>query len=279
MKAAIAQIECVLGDLDKNIRKHLENCEEAVSKKADIVVFPELSLTGYSLKDINTEISLDPFKSKLLSRIKQMSKRISIVCGLVEEAENNALFNSAAYFEGGELRFTHRKVYPPTYGLFEEFRYFSRGRDCRAHETKFGKAALLVCEDLWHMSLPYIAAMDGARVIIGIAASPTKLTDSSEIPSNYTINTEHHRSYARLLSTYVLFANRVGYEDGVNFWGGSEAVDPFGNVIAAAKFFEEDMIYADIDDSEIRRARQMARHFLDEDIDVTVRNLSRIQGK
>jgi predicted amidohydrolase len=275
MKIAVAQIECVLGDLEKNIKKHVDFCDEAIGRKAELIVFPELSLTGYSLKDINVEIAIDPRTTKLLDKLKQMSKKISIVCGLAEEGDNYAIYNSAVFISEGDVKFTHRKIYPPTYGLFEEFRYFSRGNDCRAHETKFGKLALLVCEDLWHMSLPYIAAMDGAKVIIGIAASPTKLAVNKNSFSNYDINTEQHRAYSRLLSTYLVFSNRVGYEDGVNFWGGSEVLDPFGNVIALAKFFEEDMIYADIDLSEVKRARQQARHFLDEDAEITLKNLVR----
>lgn len=279
MKIAVAQIECVLGDLQKNLSKHIDLCEEALSKKASLIVFPELSLTGYSLKDINVDIALNPHSSKLLDKLKQMSKKISIVCGFAEESDSFGIYNSGAFFSDGELKFVHRKVYPPTYGLFEEFRYFSRGKDCRAHETKFGKIALLVCEDLWHMSLPYTAAMDGAKLIIGIAASPTKLAVNSSEFANYDINTEHHRTYSRLLSTYLVFCNRVGYEDGVNFWGGSEIVDPFGNAVSVAKIFEEDLIYAEVNFDEAKRARQMARHFLDEDLEVTLKNLNRINDK
>ncbi len=279
MKIAVAQTDCVLGDLDRNISKHIDFCKEALKNGAELIVFPELSLTGYSLKDINIEIALNPFNSEKLDKLKQMSRKISIICGLAEEDENFAIYNSAVYFSEGEVKFTHRKVYPPTYGLFEEFRYFSRGRNCRAEETKFGKISLLVCEDLWHMSLPYIAALDGAKIIAGIAASPTKLAPGSEGLANYSINTEQHRAFARLLSVYLIFSNRVGYEDGVNFWGGSEIVDPFGNVIAIAKFFEEDIIYGDIDFSEIQRARHQARHFIDEDLSVTMENLNRVSGK
>jgi predicted amidohydrolase len=155
--------------------------------------------------------------------------------------------------------------------MFEEMRYFSRGKQVDVHYTKFGKIGVLVCEDLWHMSLPLILALKGAKIIITIAVSPTRLDINppkgrKTILRNYEINSEHHKSYARLLSSYIVFCNRVGYEDGVNFWGGSEVVDPFGNVTALAKFFDEDMVYAEIDFDIVRHARQQARHFLDEDI-------------
>ena len=246
MKIAAAQISSVLGNLEKNIEHHLKYCDEAIKNKTDMIVFPELSLTGYSLKDINFTIAVNIAKTKLLDKLKEKSKKISIICGLAEEDENFAIYNSGILISDGEIKFSHRKIYPPTYGLFEELRYFSRGNECRAHNTKFGKIGLLVCEDLWHLSLPYTVAMDGAQIITGIASSPTRLSVNTDKFKNYEINSEHHRTYARILSTYFVFSNRVGFEDGINFWGGSEIVDPFGNVLSAAKLFDEDMIYADI---------------------------------
>lgn len=277
MKIAAAQISSVLGNLEKNIQHHLRYCDEAIKNKTDMIVFPELSLTGYSLKDINFTIAVNIAKTKLLDKLKEKSKKISIICGLAEEDENFAIYNSGILISDGEIKFSHRKIYPPTYGLFEEFRYFSRGNECRAHDTKFGKIGLLVCEDLWHLSLPYTVAMDGAQIITGIASSPTRLSVNTDKFKNYEINSEHHRTYARILSTYFVFSNRVGFEDGINFWGGSEIVDPFGNVLSAAKLFDEDMIYADINFEEVKRARHQARHFLDEDIDLTVKNLLKIR--
>ena len=277
MKIAAAQISSVLGNLEKNIEHHLKYCDEAIKNKTDMIVFPELSLTGYSLKDINFTIAVNIAKTKLLDKLKEKSKKISIICGLAEEDDNFAIYNSGILISDGEIKFSHRKIYPPTYGLFEEFRYFSRGNECRAHNTKFGKIGLLVCEDLWHLSLPYTVAMDGAQIITGIASSPTRLSVNTDKFKNYEINSEHHRTYARILSTYFVFSNRVGFEDGINFWGGSEIVDPFGNVLSAAKLFDEDMIYADINFEEVKRARHQARHFLDEDIDLTVKNLLKIR--
>lgn len=279
MRAAIAQMSSVLGDMEKNISRHIEFCNEAIKSKAELIVFPELSLTGYSLKDLNFTISLDLEKSKALDELKNKSKRISIICGLAEEDRDFAIYNSGIFISGGEIKYSHRKMYLPTYGLFEESRYFSAGRECRAFESKFGKMGMLVCEDMWHMSLPYILAMDGAQIIAGIAASPTRLAADHNNFKNAEINSEHHRAYARILSGYFLFSNKVGFEDGINFWGGSEIVDPFGNVIASAKLFEEDLIFADLNFEEVRRARHQARHFLDEDLDLTIKNLLRIGYK
>ncbi|HRE10408.1 MAG TPA: nitrilase-related carbon-nitrogen hydrolase [Ignavibacteria bacterium] len=267
-KVSCAQISPILGDIEKNTKLHLKYIDRAIAKRSDMVVFPELSLTGYSVKDLNLELALNPYTSKLLEPLRLRSKKISIVCGGIEEDDNFGIFNSAFYFEAGKLQFTHKKVYPPDYGMFEEIRYFSRGKQAEVHETKFGKLGVLVCEDLWHISLPLLQALKGAKVIIGIAVSPTRLAlnSKSKILKNYEINSEQHKAYARLLSLYLVFCNRVGYEDGVNFWGGSEIVDPFGTVDKVAKFFDEDMITSEINMNSIKRARQLARHFLDEDV-------------
>jgi predicted amidohydrolase len=266
-KIALAQINPALGNFEKNIKEHIKFCNRAIKKNADLIVFPELSLTGYSIKDLNVDLAVNLRNSRPLEPLEKKSKSISIICGGVEEDDNFGLFNTAFYLSGGKVEFTHRKIYPPDYGMFEEMRYFSKGKKINVHDSKFGKLGILVCEDLWHISLPLVQALNGAKVVITIACSPTKLelNTKSKTIKNYEINSEHHKSYARLLSSYIVFCNRVGFEDGVNFWGGSEVVDPFGNVTTLGKFFDEDLIIAEIDYNKVKRARQTARHFIDED--------------
>lgn len=276
MKIALAQINSILGNLDKNIQIHINYCEEAISKGADVIVFPELSLTGYSLKDLNFEVAINTSLSSKFDKLKELSSKTDIVLGFAEESDSYAIYNSSAYISEGKIIHTHRKIYPPTYTIFEELRYFSAGKKCDVFESKFGKTGMLVCEDMWHLSLPYTQAMKGAKIIFGIAASPTRMGINSQGFKNYEINSEQHRTFARLLSLYFVFTNRVGYEDGVNFWGGSEIIDPFGNIVVAGKLFEEELIIADIDMNEVRRSRQTARHFLDENLDLTLKNLKDI---
>ncbi|CUS78475.1 Predicted amidohydrolase [Candidatus Kryptonium thompsonii] len=273
---AIAQIDCALGDLKRNLEKHIHYIQLAIKEKAKLILFPELSLTGYTLRDITVEIAVNPFKSNTFDDLKKLSKEIIIIAGGVEEGENYGLYNSAFVFEDGEIKHIHRKIYPPTYGMFEEMRYFSNGNKVQAFNTKIGRMGVLICEDLWHISLPYLLAIDGATIIAGLAASPTRISTDSEELTNYKINSEHHKTYARLLSVYLLFSNRVGYEDGVNFWGGSEVVNSDGEVIAVAKLFEEDLIFAEIDFNTIKRSRQFSRHFIDENPILVERELKRI---
>jgi NAD+ synthase (glutamine-hydrolysing) len=277
-KAALAQIDCKVGDFEHNLERHLRAIEKAQQKDAKLVVFPELSLTGYSLRDLAWDLALDPFRDKRLDPLREKSREISLAFGFVESAQNHGIYNSALFLENGIIRHIHRKVYPPTYGMFEEGRYFSRGDQACAFDSKLGRFGILICEDMWHLSLPYILAYDGAEVILSLTASPSRMSPGSQEMASAQVNHEHHRTYARLLSSYVLFCNRVGYEDGVNFWGGSCIVTPSGAVAESARFFKEDVIVTEIESLEIQRARRFSRHFLDEDLTITHRALARLRS-
>lgn len=275
LRAAIAQIDCTVGDVRENVARHMEFIESAIRQKAKLVVFPELSLTGYTLKDLAWEVAIDPHKSPLLRGLLKKSRQISIVCGGVENGDNHALYNSGFFLEDGSIRHIHRKVYLPTYGMFEEGRYFSRGRSVRSFDSKHGRFGILICEDAWHMSVPYALAMDGAEALLCLTASPTRISGGKD-DAMVQINHEHQRTYARLLGTYSLFSNRVGFEDGVNFWGGSVIIDPAGEALAVAKTFEEDLIAAELSSQSVRRARRFSRHVLDEDPALLLSALQRI---
>lgn len=271
--AALAQIDSRVGDVPTNIQHHLELIDKAIRRKARLIMFPELSLTGYTVRDLAWDIALDPSRDKRLDVLKKKSKSISIALGFVESGPKHGIYNSALFLEDGEIKHIHRKVYPPTYGMFEEGRYFSSGDRVRAFDSKLGRFGMLICEDLWHLSLPYLLAVDGAETIFSLTASPTRLGSDSKKLENQEINHEHHRSFARLLNVYVLFCNRVGFEDGVNFWGGSTIVSPSGEHVALARTFETDLIFGELDSNEIRRARRFSRHFLDERHEVVYRSL------
>ncbi|MFZ1081654.1 MAG: nitrilase-related carbon-nitrogen hydrolase [Candidatus Kryptoniota bacterium] len=263
IKLAIGQIKPKLGDLKYNLEHHIEFAEQAKDDGAHLILFPELSLTGYSVRDLNAEVALG-LSDKYFDALKLLSNEISIAVGSIIRDENGGIRNSLIYFEDGTIKHVHYKVYLPTYGIFEEQRYFLPGKEVIAFDTKFGKLGLLICEDLWHVSLPYILAVQGVKLILVSAASPTRLSGGTEEDPGYIANSEQHKSFARLLSIYLAFANRVGFEDGVNFWGGSEVVSPHGEIVSKVKLFDEDVIYSEIDFAEIERARLFARHFLDE---------------
>lgn len=276
-RAAVAQIDSVVGDLDQNIDRHMKVINRCVREGARLVVFPELSLTGYTLKDLAYEVALDPRSDRRLEDLRKRSKRITIIAGIVESGRDHGIYNSAVCFEDGEVLRIHRKIYPPTYGMFEEGRYFSGGTEVAAFDSRLGRLGMLVCEDFWHLPLPYLLARDGAEVLLSLTASPTRMAGSTDDLTNAVVNHEHHATYARLLSSYVLFSNRVGFEDGVNFWGGSAVFNPSGEKTARAKYFEEDLLFTEITSEEVRRARRFSRHVLDEDPQLVMDTLRRLK--
>ncbi len=274
---AIAQIDTAVGDIKKNCATHIEAIRRAKEGGADFVVFPELSLTGYSIKDLNWNLALRTDDAPALSAIAGESTDCTILAGGVEESASYGIHNAAFLFDRGTVRTVHRKIYPPTYGMFEEARYFSRGTSVRAFDSPIGRIGVLICEDLWHLALPYLLALDGAEVIFCIAASPTRLSGTDPDPHIAQVNSVQHQAIARLLSTHIVFCNRVGYEDGINFWGGSEVVTPSGDVLVRAKYFKEELLFTEIDQNDIRRARRLSRHFLDEDVALVLKELARIE--
>jgi len=276
---ALAQVAPVLGDLRRNVSLHVERATEARSRGAGLVVFPELSLTGYTVRDSTWDLALrvDAPRPEL-EPLLDISRSIPVIAGAVEEHPSFGLHNSAILFADGKVEVLHRKIYPPTYGMFEELRYFSAGESVRARDTRFGRIGVLICEDLWHPSLPWLLAQDGAEVIIALVASPTRVDGNQQELTVAAVNRGNHCAYARLLSCYLAFCNRVGYEDGVNFWGGSSVIGPDGELAAGAPLFEESLLLAPIRDDELRRARRLSRHLLDERPEIVLRELERMRA-
>lgn len=276
IRVALAQIKPYLGDVEKNLEIIKENIERAISEKADLIVFPELALTGYFLKDMVAVVAKWVDRGEIPEELLEYSKKISIIFGGVEETKEHNFYNSVFYLEDGKLLHTHRKVYLPTYGMFDEYRYFSRGNKVRAFDTKFGRFGMLICEDAWHASSMYILNQDGADYIFVMANSPTRgLTE--EKPSNIKTWENMNRTYSDIYNSYVIFSHRVGYEDGVNFAGGSEVIDPFGNEEVKLAYFEPDFKVVELEKQKVRRARIYTPTQKDEDIHMTIRELQRVE--
>lgn len=279
VKLALAQIKPTLGNIEENLRLHESAIDEALAGGAGLVVFPELSLTGYFLQDLTGSIAIEPERSEVFARLLELSQRIDVVVGFPEKAPDCRFFNSSAYLSGGHIVYTHRKLYLPTYGMFDEARDFAPGDYLRTFETKFGPAAILICEDLWHPSAAYIAAQDGAELIIGVSAGPGRGVYRGEELGSVLAWKQIIRSVAQAYTVYVVYVNRVGFEDGITFSGKSEVVDPFGNCVAEAKQFDEDLVVASIDHGNIERARLVYPLLRDERLDLTRRELERIYRK
>ena len=272
---ALAQVKPKLGCLADNMALAEAAIDNAITEGADLVVFPELALTGYFLKDLVPEVALG-LDAPQIERLKVLSRRISIAIGLVEVSADYRFFNTAIYLERGEIRHVHRKVYLPTYGLFDEQRYMARGDRFRAFDTRFGRVGMLICEDMWHLSASYILAMDNATTLICLSSSPGRGVSGREELGSAAAWQKLTSTTAMFLNCRVFYTNRVGYEDGINFWGGSEVISPSGQVLQRARMLEEDLLVTKIDEGELRRERIFSPMMRDENMAITLKELKRI---
>lgn len=279
LSVGVAQINPRLGDLQANLAQCERLVRQARERGLDLLVFPELSLTGYHLRDMVATVALR-LDSPEVQQLKEWSRQVAFVVGFVEESTDFRFYNVAAYFAEGELRHLHRKVYLPTYGMFDEQRYFARGDQVRTFALPWGRSALLVCEDLWHPSTAYLAALDRALLIICPSSSPLRgISDGESQDDNARYWELINRAYAETFGLFLVYANRVGFEDGVGFWGGSEILDPFGQRLAKGKYYEEDIITAELSLDAVRRKRIVSPLLRDEDINLTINELTRIRGR
>ena len=253
MRVALAQIDCLLGDVDENLRRAKEVVAKARAEGVDLLVFPELTLAGYALREFSSEVAIEA-QSKLLISLAEEAEEMAVVVGFCEEGRGFHTYNSAAYLEGGSLLHVHRKLYLPNYRIYEERKHYNPGQSLRAFDTRLGRMAMLICNDAWQPFVPFIAVQDGAQALIipsnsGLYPHP-ELLDTKEYWRDIT------RFYARMLQSYVIFANRVGEQEELVFSGYSHVVDPWGHVVVEGPGHEEALITADIDLGDVRRRRR-----------------------
>ena len=259
-RIALAQTAPLLGDVDTNVTQHLRLIAEAKGSEASLIVFPELSLTGYFLKDLVPEVALK-FDSPQLATLAEASTDIDCVVGCVLESDDTRFYNAAIYFSRGQIQHIHRKVYLPTYGLFDESRYLSQGDRFRSfaptglRPSRQWDTGMLICEDMWHPSAPGLLARQGVNLMLCISASPGRgvgLGAALGTARSYDAMT---RTYAQMYTSFLVYVNRVGFEDGIAFWGGSRVVGPDGLPLGEPTGREEALVYQDIDLGAVRRAR------------------------
>ena len=278
LRIALAQIAPQLGLLDENLATHHGLIERARDEGAGLVVFPELGLTGYQLQDLAGEVAMrldDP----RLARLAGAARGLSAVVSFVEESGDHRLFIAAALIEDGEIRHVHRKVHPPTYGLFDERRFFAAGDALRAVPSRLGVGVgLAVCEDFWHLPVPQLLALDGAQILINVSSSPGRdLAATHEVglgtaSSWWTLM----RAYAQLTTSFVVFCNRVGVDESISFWGGSEVVSPTGETLFQAPLYDEGLFTVDVNLGDVRRERIALPLLRDERPELQLRELARI---
>jgi predicted amidohydrolase len=259
---ALAQIAPRLGDVAANLDRHLELIEESAAGGAALIVFPELSLTGYFLKDLVPEVALRE-QSDQLQRLALASRDVDIVVGCVLESDDARFYNASIYLSGGRLHHVHRKVYLPTYGLFDEARYLAQGDRFRTFAAPLHAAApprpwragLLICEDMWHPTAAGLLAREGVELLVCPSASPGRGVVRGNALGTARSYDAMTRTYAQLYTAYLLYCNRAGYEDGIGFWGGSRAVGPDGRLLDDPAGSDECLVLHRIDLAAVRRAR------------------------
>jgi len=274
---ALAQINTVLGNVQKNLEKHLAILQEAGSRGADLVIFPELSLTGYVLQDLASTVACHPRQDDpIFQPLLAASQKLDIVVGFVEEDERNRFYIASAYLSRGEVLHVHHKVYLPTYGLFDEGRFFAWGDSVQAFDTPFGRAGMLICEDFWHASPPYLLWLDGADLFLFMSASPGRgLNTDPALGSALWVN-RILRAYASLYTSFIVHTNRVGFEDGLNFWGSAVVFDPNGDLLTEGPAFEEALTLVEIDLNQLHRTRARLPLLRDERTALVQREMNRI---
>lgn len=253
MRITLAQAASQLGDLEANVARAKEIVTQAGRERSDLVVFPELFLTGYALGRVDEDLTMcadDPRLTALNAR----APRTDVLIGLYEDGLGVHNYNAAAYYDANGLVHSHRKLYLPTYDVFEERKHFSPGQTMRAFPTRHGRMATLICNDAWQPHLAFIAVQDGALVLL----IPTN-SSQSRFPERYDSRT-YWRDItvftARMLQCFVVFVNSVGEEAGLRFWGGSHVVDPWGRIICDVPEYEEALVTAEIDLLAVRRRRR-----------------------
>jgi predicted amidohydrolase len=279
LSVALAQIAPRLGALEENLERHHQLIAESREAGADLVVFPELGLTGYLLQDLNAEVAMRRDDVRLLE-LARAADGLAAVVSFVEESEDHRLFIAAALLEGGAVRHIHRKVFLPTYGLFDERRFFAPGSSLRAvtSERLGMRLGISVCEDFWHLATPQLLALDGAQVLINVSSSPGRdvaAVNESGLGTATSWRTLN-RTYAQLTTSYVIFVNRVGVDESITFWGGSEVVSPSGQSVFAAPTHDEGLFLTRIDPVEVRRERISTPLLRDERPEIVMRQLDHI---
>ena len=278
LRIALAQIAPRLGDLDANLARHHELLEEARAKAADLVVFPELGLTGYQLQDLAAEVAMR-LEDPRLADLAAATSGLSAVISFVEESADHRLFIAAGLFEDGELRHVHRKLFLPTYGLFDERRFFAQGDGLRAVPSRLGAGiGIGICEDFWHLTVPQLLALDGAQILINVSSSPgSDLAATNEVGLGTATSWRTlMRTYAQLTTSFVVFCNRVGVEESISFWGGSEVIAPSGQALFSAPLYDEGLFMVDVALQDVRRERIALPLLRDERPELQIRELGRI---
>jgi predicted amidohydrolase len=276
-RIALAQVAPRLGDLEANLELAADRVRAAAAGGAQLTLLPELALTGYLLQDLVPDVAMRADDARLLA-IARESPGMLVAVGFVEESDDHRYCNSVALLRDGELVGLHRKVYLPTYGLFDEGRFTRAGDRVRTVDAgaPIGRIGLSVCEDFWHASLPMLQALDGAALLVNVAAGPSRAPGSDAGLQAIEGWHKMQDTYALLGTVPLAFCNRVGNEEGLTFWGGSRILAADGSTVVQAPLWEEALVVGTLNTDDLRMQRYGLPILADERLELVRRELDRI---
>jgi predicted amidohydrolase len=276
-RIALVQLAPRLGELDANLELVTDRLRQAVDQGADLVVFPELALTGYLLQDLVPDVAIRADDERLAA-LSDTAPGVLVAIGFAEETRAHRYCNSVALLRDGELLGLHRKVYLPTYGLFDEGRFTRPGHQIRTTEVgdPLHRIGMSVCEDFWHPFVPMLQVQDGASLLVNVAAGPARAPGSAAGTAAIAGWHKMQETYALLGTVGVAFCNRVGNEEGLTFWGGSRLLGPDGSVLAEAPLYEEALVVGSLEIDDLRMQRYNLPLLGDERLELVRREIDRI---
>ncbi len=274
MKIRGIQSSPALGNLAANMKYHIEKINQAIADRVDLIIFPELSISGYHLQDIVYDIALTP-GDETYTQFKTLSRDIDILIGAPVEETGGIIYNCALYFSKGELLHTHRKVQLPTFGMFQEHMLFKAGDEFKSFKIGEFTAAIIICREILFPVIPYLYFLQGVDFLIGISNSPHRGINRDGMAS--------HKLWERMGEVFAVhyhqnyvFVNRSGFEDGMGFGGGSFFAEPGKGILKKARYFEDDILDFEINPETVRRSRITGSYLRDEKPEVIFKELKRI---
>lgn len=273
LSVGVAQFASAIGDLDANLERHLDWIDKGRQQGLDLLVMPELSMTGHHGPE-NLLGAAMSWKDERLDRLAQAAGPMAVTLGFIEEGPAAQFYNSAAILRDGRMLHLHRKVNLPNYGNLEEGKHYAPGRFVETVQLdRNWQAGLLICADVWNPALTHLTFLHGATMLICPVSSGVEAVGVDfDNPAGWALTC---RFYAMMYGAPVIMANRTGHEHGLTFWGGSRIVDPFGHEIAVAGEAEE-LLTATLDYDILRRARQLLPTVRDSNIALVHRETSRL---
>jgi len=276
LRVAAAQIDPTEADISQNLSKHIEFIDAAHEQNVDLLVFPELSLTGYQIRSRTPDLAITRDDKRLIE-LAERAGDMTVVAGFVEESLAAQFHNSAAALRAGKVQFIHRKLNLATYGNLEEAKYFARGRyvDVYVHEPPW-TAAIFICADSWNPGLIHLASLYGATLlIIPIASSREAVGLDFSNPDGWETALSF---YGMLYGMPIVMANHCGTREGETYWGGSRIVDPHGKTLAMGGT-DEELVVADLMYDNVRQARFQLPTVRDSNLDLIHREIERLNNR